>query len=332
MRNFLAVIWLSAGLFAVPPAAAESDVANARALGDGIALFESRHYLEAKAVFEKLPRNAATLTYLGRVEGETGSPKQAIEYLTEASGLEPKNAEISYWLGAAYYDRTRDTGFFKKPGLLKKWRWHTEASLLLDPTYAPAMFSLGAFFAYAPGIAGGDDKKAMVIAEELRVIDPARHHWLLAEIALEGKDADAAIAHLTQSLSLRPDEAGYIELAVIYQGVERWDEAFNVLEQGRSSAEHDECLSYQIGRTAALSGERLEYGASEMLRFISHWAHYCSRTDYSTTAFWRLGMIYQHMGKLEDARAAFEKALAIDPRHKESKKALRRVRRDLRRQ
>lgn len=332
MKKCIAFILLSAGLFFMPSAVLADDAANQRALGEGIVLFESRHYPEAREIFETLPRNVETLTYLGRIEGETGSPRQAIDLLIEASGLEPENAEIQYWLGTAYYDLSKSAGIFKKLGLVKKWRSHTEASLLLDPSSAPAMFSLGAFFAYAPGMAGGDEKKAMAIAEELRVIDPARHHWLLAEIALDGKDADAAIAHLTESLSLRPDEAGYIELAVIYQGIERWDEAFNALEQGRSSVEHAECLSYQIGRTAALSGERLEYGASEMLRFISHWAHYCSRTDYSTTAFWRLGMIYQHMGKLEDALAVLEKALAIDPRHKESKKALRRVRKKLRRQ
>ena len=130
----------------------------------------------------------------------------------------------------------------------------------------------------------------------------------------------------------RPDSEVYFELAVTYHRAEQWGDAFDVLEQGRSAVEDDECLSYQIGRTAALSGEGLERGAAEMTRFITHWAHYCVRTDYSTTAFWRLGMIYEHMGKLEDARVAFQRALEIDPRHKDSKRALKLVRMEFRRQ
>ncbi len=48
-----------------------------------------------------------------------------------------------------------------------------------------------------------------------------------------------------------------------------------------------------------------------------------SKTNPShASAHWRLGMVYENKGKKDLARKEYESALALDPKHKEAKKAL----------
>jgi tetratricopeptide (TPR) repeat protein len=77
----------------------------------------------------------------------------------------------------------------------------------------------------------------------------------------------------------------------------------------------------QHSRTGALSGQHLDEAAAALEDLVQResgksypslaWAHY------------RLGQVYQHMGKADKAKARFETAFNLDPGHKEAKKALK---------
>ena len=83
-------------------------------------------------------------------------------------------------------------------------------------------------------------------------------------------------------------------------------------------------VTYQVGRTASISGKFLDRGQSAFESYLEHqpgpddpgldWAHY------------RLGLIHQHRDNTDVARQQFQSALRINPDHDEAKKALKKLR------
>ena len=106
--------------------------------------------------------------------------------------------------------------------------------------------------------------------------------------------------------------------------MERYGDAFktydNWLDTHESGAADAPSVYYQFGRTASISGEKLDKGEDAFRRYFVYkpkpdepnhaWAHY------------RLGLIYKHGGHMEAARGEFEIALELKPNHKQAKDAL----------
>ncbi|HEY2164616.1 MAG TPA: hypothetical protein VGH04_11520, partial [Gemmatimonadaceae bacterium] len=78
--------------------------------------------------------------------------------------------------------------------------------------------------------------------------------------------------------------------------------------------------TYQLGKTAALSGERLEQGEAALRKYIA-----AARFDPGATeahARWRLAMILEQRHDAPHARAEYEAALRLDPKLADAKRAL----------
>jgi Flp pilus assembly protein TadD len=80
-------------------------------------------------------------------------------------------------------------------------------------------------------------------------------------------------------------------------------------------------VRFRIGRLAALSGERMERGEKELRALIAS-----PPSDIAVATrlglHWRLGMILEKQGKTDQARAEYNAALQIDPKHDGVKKSL----------
>ena len=80
---------------------------------------------------------------------------------------------------------------------------------------------------------------------------------------------------------------------------------------------------YQIGKVGSLSGKFLEKGEANMKHFLEH-----SENQDKNSIIWanyRLGMIYEKGNKMDKARAAYQAALARNPKMKQAKEALKRL-------
>jgi TolA-binding protein len=80
---------------------------------------------------------------------------------------------------------------------------------------------------------------------------------------------------------------------------------------------------YQIGRVAALTGQELDAAQASLELYLRH--PVAPESPSHASALWRLGMIEEHRGRLDHARAAYREALVRDPKYRPAAEALARL-------
>jgi len=118
-----------------------------------------------------------------------------------------------------------------------------------------------------------------------------------------------------------PDSAGvYAGLAVFYANQKQFDKAFAVLDERLRTRPNELRTLYQLGRTAALSGQNLDRG-EQALKLVL--ANPTPESGPSPAGLhYRLGMIYEKKGAKELAREEYRTVLQLNPRHQDAQKAL----------
>jgi len=98
-----------------------------------------------------------------------------------------------------YGDIGNTASIFKQYGLSKKCRAEIDAAAAINPNDVENLDAQMSYFRDAPGIVGGDKKKAQAIAEQITKINPARGYLAQVDIlrADNSKD-DARIEQLSQ--------------------------------------------------------------------------------------------------------------------------------------
>jgi tetratricopeptide (TPR) repeat protein len=306
-------------LLAGPAPAAEGAAAQ------GIEHFSAGRIVEAKKLLEPYakahPKNAEAAYYLGRCWFAQRDFGQAVEWLEKASGLAPKNAEYSMWLGRAYGRAAAAAGMLKAMGLGKKSKEAMERAVSLDPNLLDARSDMLQFYLLAPGIMGGSVEEAKKQAAEIAKRDAARGAVAHANVAMHEKDVAGAIRLLEAALAKTPADARLrLSLGQIFATEERWNDAFAAYDAILAGDGGHRGALYQIGRTAALSGQRLEQGKAALERFIA--GSPGPEEPPLANAHYRLGMVLERQGNKAAARAEYQAALRLDPKLDDAKKAL----------
>ncbi|MBS0632734.1 MAG: tetratricopeptide repeat protein, partial [Verrucomicrobia bacterium] len=204
-----------------------------------LALFQAKKYPEARAAFEQIaaasPDQAAAHYYLGVLATRRGDTDEAVAQLERATTLAPANSLYFAELGGAYGSAAQAAGLFSKLGWAKKCREALEKSVALDPANLAARNGLVTFYQQAPGIAGGGMDKAYAEAAEIRQRDPRLGTTILAQLYVVDKKYDEAFALLNELLKTSPDN--YVAL-------------------------------FCVGRTAAQTGQRIDYGEKCLRRCL----------------------------------------------------------------
>lgn len=272
----------------------------ARALDDGAyqaaaALYREGRPMEAQHAFEALalsdPANASVQFYLGRLALQRNDPAQAVSYLEKAASLSPDDSRIRLKLGDAYGLSAQKAGLFSKLSWAGKCLKAYEKAIALDPRNLDARWSLMEFFLQAPPIAGGGADKALIQAREIGKSDAARGRLALAAVHLAGKKPDAAFGAFEEVLATEPDN---------YEAL------------------------FQIGRIAAITGERPGQGLAALEKCL----HQSAPPGQPSRAevHWRIGEIREKQGDLDGARAGYEAALQLEPGFPAATAALNRIR------
>jgi tetratricopeptide (TPR) repeat protein len=266
--------------------------------------------------------DATALLGQAKQQLKEGDADAAIASLKRVVELAPDNSDAHHSLGRAYLQKLQSASMFKKLGLSKKVRAEYAKAIELDPDNVEARSSLASYYFNAPGVAGGGDDKGLAELEEIRKRDPVEAHLLLGDHYSGKKQPEKAQAEYRAAIAGDPmDKRGYYALGVNYQREQQWDEAFEAFEAGVSKTGDADSL-YQLGKTSALSGQRLEQGKKILVEFIAD----PPLEDFVYAAHWRLGMIYEQTGDLELARAEYEQSLGEKPdfaRARESRDALK---------
>lgn len=292
---------------------------------DAIALYQQGKTAEADAAFGKIakatPNNAQAQYYLGRIAFDRGDNERASELFERAISLDAKSSDYHLWLGRVYGIRAQEASVFGKASLAKKTKAEFEKAVELDPNNVEARSSLIDYYVLAPGFMGGSIDKAKEQAAEIAKRDAARGVRETAKVyRLQKKWPEAEQVYVAAIRKNPADKDFRRDLGFVYQQSEQWAKAYQTFAYLVKEDPSDMASQYQIGRTAALSGQFLNEGEQALVKYLG----YTPKADEPPAkwAHMRLASIYEKKNRPDLAKAEYRKALALDPKFKEAKDAL----------
>ena len=295
---------------------------------DGVRLFEAGKYKEAKTVFEPAfkanTRDAAAAFYLGRIALEERKNERAAEYFETATKLDPKSTTYYLWLGRAYGREAQQANVLRQPGLAKRTKSAWERAIELDPDNLDARSDLIQYYVQAPGFLGGSTSKAIEQAEAIRERNALRGFLELGALYERDKKlADAEKAYLAASKEKSDRHVGTYRLGLFYQNTGAFDKAFELFEAMIVADPTEFGALFQIGKTGAMSGQRLDRSAEALEAYLKTTP---GRNDPTlAAAHWRLGMVYERRQDRQRAKAEYETAVRLDPTLKPATESLKKL-------
>ena len=327
-------------------------------------LIDDGHYRRAQALIDARaaaqPDDATTLYLRARMLLIAGDAAAALPLAERAATLAPRNADHRYLVAQCVGTQAQRSGALKGLGLAKRFKREAEAALMLDPRSGETFEGLIEFYSAAPGIAGGNDKRAVALAESLVAIDPARGRLAQARLFFRDKKDDRGEAalrqalaadpnsyrvrmtlarfladdtrkkwseaedHLKSALTIEPDRAGaYASLAGLYAHLERWEDLDRILAASERALPANLSPHYQAART--LLGDDREHPRAERLlrKYLAQEPEIGAPTP--AHAHWRLGLVIEKQGRRPEALAEVQTALRLKPDLDDAKKDLKRL-------
>ncbi|MBN2092556.1 tetratricopeptide repeat protein [candidate division KSB1 bacterium] len=292
---------------------------------------EDENYQASKSQLIKLynvnKTDHQTAYYLGRIAMIEKAYDQAVEYFQHASELQPQNSKYHFWLGRAYGVQAMKANIFKKAILAGRVKAEMEKAVELDPENIEARKNLFQFYAMAPGVMGGSDKKALAQADEIKKRNEVEGILALGQIYLMKKNyLEAEKAFLYGLQKNNQNEQLYSMLAFTYQRQNQIPKAFETLEK-LIAQRPDYINGYaQMGLLAGSTGKQLERGIICLNKYLSLYAKNPEEGQYSQAwTYYRLGIIYEEQGKEEMAKESYRIALQKEADYKPANKALERI-------
>jgi tetratricopeptide (TPR) repeat protein len=275
----------------------------------------------AEALARSEPRNAQAFLLLAQAQMMARDFPAALKSAERAARLDRNHAGIQYALGSAYGANIDNVGMLSKLSYAGRIRDAFARAVELDPDHHEARMALVQYYVQAPGIAGGSAAKAEEQAAILAQRHPAHGHWARALLLRSAGRHDEAIAALGEAIAGDPSLRGaYYQLGQVLQQAERWDEAFATYAALLEAHPDEHAAWFAQGRTAAVSGVRLDEGLAALDR-------YQALTDgngpvAAQHVHFRRGNIHEKAGRPEQAAAAYRAALALAPDFEAARKAL----------
>ena len=257
---------------------------------------------------------------------ENNENEQAVQVLEELVEEDENNVEYNKLLATAYMKLSQnpETGMIKAMKYFKKCKKSFHRTIELDPDDIEARVFLAESYYYPPKIAGGNKKKALEQLEEIKVRNPKKGKKISIEFLMFDEDYEQAIQKCHEYLNQYSiDLQIYHYLGMIYQQKEDFQKAFEAFETVITLDSTALYSLYQIGRTAVFSGQNLERG----IECLKIYLRYEPEEDNPSldAAHWRLGMIYEIQGEIDLAKAEYEEAIKLNPKDKDYKKALKKL-------
>jgi tetratricopeptide (TPR) repeat protein len=289
------------------------------------ALYEAKKYDDAektlKQVAEKTTDYAAARYYLGRIAFDKKEYSDAADYFQEATEANPKGADYFNWLGNTYGTIARDANVLKQGMLAPKMKKAWETAIALDSKNIDARTSLIQYYTQAPGFMGGSIEKAQEVARQIIALSPAEGHRQLGNVYMSDKKPAEAEKEFLEAARINPDYVSV--LANFYTNQKQYEKAFTLFEEALKKNPDDFVAIYQVGKTSALSGQKLDRGEECLKKYLARTPG--QNEPSHAGANMRLAQIKEKRGNKAEAKKLFETALKMDGNLKEAKEGLERV-------
>ncbi len=280
--------------------------------------------VNAESFTKANPKLAEAWIELTRARLQAKKSELAIRAGEVAVKLSPQNAQTHYWLGNANGQRIGEVGMLSKLSIAGEMRDAFETAVKLDPNLLDARDSLIQYYVQAPSIAGGSKDKAKLQASEIAKRDVARGHLAYAQIYMAEENKEAAIKSYEAAYKIKPEDKNIrLALGIGYQNLQRWNDAFKHFREWTTQDPNAGTAWYQIGRSAALSGQQGEEGIAALKKYLT-FSHTLNEPQ-NQHAHFRMGQIYAKIGKKVEAKIALQTALKIDPTLSDAKAELKKL-------
>lgn len=288
-------------------------------------LLDARQWKELKdlavKVGESSPDFAAAQYYLGRVAFSEKNYDDAADYFEEAAGKNPKSSEYFTWLGDTYGTIAQSANVIRQGFLAPKMKSAWEKAIALDDKNINARFSLVQYYTQAPSMMGGSMEKAHEMANQMKAINKAQGFRAEGNIFVKEKKIQEAEKAYLQMVEADPAFSNV--LANFYFNQKMYNQAFSIFDSHLKANPNDMVAAYQLGKAAALSGQRLDQGEQLLKQYLTYqpkpgepsWAG----------AHMRLGQIYEKRARKAEAKKHFEEALRMDATLEEAREGLQRT-------
>jgi tetratricopeptide (TPR) repeat protein len=204
----------------------------------------------------------------------------------KATQFAPGNSAYFLQLGNAYGLGAAKAGLLSKMGLAKKCKAAFDKAVELDPANIDAHWSVMEYCRQAPGFMGGGMDGAYAQAEAIKKLDARR-----------GRSAYASL----------------------YVADKKYPEAFALYDEVLREKPGDNDALFQLGRLAAISGQELDRGLEALRTLVTHPGGNTARAQT------RMGNILEKKGDMPGAKAAYEAAIALDPKFTAALEGLRKL-------
>lgn len=275
--------------------------------------------LSGGAAWARAPEVQAVRDALRNAEAGT-----AVELGEKAVAARPGDADAWYHAGQAYGWMAMEASLLRKPGWAGKAHEAFRQAATLDPDHLGAREGLVQFYLVAPAVMGGGRGKAESEVAAYARRDPAGGHYLRAMLHKGG----AAERELREAIRLDPANAKY-RTALISRLIAGEADAGTLLAEidaALAAAPDDARLLYQLGRFAAVHGQRAREGEAALERVLSGSAVAADEASIEG-AYWRRGQLREKRGDLAGALADYRAAVRLDPDHAPFRKDLARLER-----
>ena len=295
---------------------------------EGIKLFEENKFSEARTFFESFTKanteNDSAFFYLGRIYFNQSDYDKALESLEQAIQINDNESDYHLWLGHTYGRKAQNAGLFNRLKLAKNSKGAYEKAVEMDPSNLRARDGLMEYLLQAPGIAGGSVDKAIEQAEEIKKLDRMRGYMAFIRIYGHQKKYDLQAEEILAAIETDPENSVLkYQLGYNYVNQEKYDDAFTHFEKMIAVNPMDMNANYQIGRTAAISGQNLDRGIECLQFYLNH--DPSEGNPSHAAAHWRLGIVYENRQDVDAAVKEYEAALKCDPEYKAAQDALKKL-------
>ncbi len=251
----------------------------------------------------------------------------AVPLLEKCVAADQGNSKFHQWLGRALGLQAAQNGITSSLLSIRKVKAELEKAIELDPLNLEARQDLAILYRALPGLLGGSNSKAAEQVAFIRRHDPAFASQLDGDFLAGEKKYDAALAAYNESAKLHPRPMIQVRISLVHQQRKEWDKAFAALDQALALDAKYPFALYQVGRTAALSGQQLDRGENCLRTYLAMPLREELENPSLASAHFRLGNILEKKGDSAGARAEYETALRIDPKQKEARAALAKLKR-----
>jgi tetratricopeptide (TPR) repeat protein len=293
------------------------------------AAYEASDYAKAAQLLQveaaQDPRNGEILLLLAKTYYETQQHDAAIVSAEKAVAIDPRSSVYHEWLGKVYGEKASHASMFSAISLAKKARKEFEKAVELDEKNFSAYQALIEFDCSAPGIVGGGEDKARPEIANLATLDRAEGYYAAGNCRRQKKDFTAADAEFAKALELRPKSAELLyDIGDYAMKQGQADTLAIVGVQGETIAPSDPRSQFYRAVSLIIKNER----ADDSERLLHEYLKRAPlRSGFPPP--WRvhewLGRLYENQQKSQEAIQEYETAVKLDPKNKNAREALKRL-------